>query len=199
VSQRVCGYLAVGMHDEAACKLAGISSSTFYRWRAAGQEAAVARADAIEAGRAVPKESALVTAQRGFWEATERAFGQQEAGYLQVIAAAATGGATFTEVRQEVEHVRLPGGRVEARVVRETRNEHTLRPTWQAAAWILERRHPERWALRGRLELSGPRGVAIEHQVNVGRATVEDPQVAAAVDKLLEDAIGHSETSDDAP
>ena len=138
--------------------MAGISTTTFYRWRTAGQEAAVARADAIEAGRAVAKESALVTAKREFWEATERALGQQEAGYLQVIAAAATGGATFTEVRREVEHVRLPDGRVEARVVRETRTEHVLRPTWQAAAWIIERRHPERWSLRGRLELSGPPG-----------------------------------------
>lgn len=32
---------------------------------------------------------------------------------------------------------------------------------WQAAAWRLERRHPERWGRRERLEHSGPRGGAI--------------------------------------
>ena len=38
----------------------------------------------------------------------------------------------------------------------------TSHPQWQADAWYLERKHPERWALRHRLEHSGPDGGPID-------------------------------------
>jgi hypothetical protein len=38
---------------------------------------------------------------------------------------------------------------------------------WQAAAWLLERRFPERWGLRHKLEHAGPKGGAIPLQLTV--------------------------------
>ena len=38
---------------------------------------------------------------------------------------------------------------------------------WQAAAWYLERRYPDRWGLRTRLEHSTPDGRPMEHTVRV--------------------------------
>lgn len=37
---------------------------------------------------------------------------------------------------------------------------------WQAAAWRLERKSPERWGRKDRVELSGKNGGAIEHRVS---------------------------------
>ena len=38
-----------------------------------------------------------------------------------------------------------------------------LAGTWQAAAWWLERRHPEDYALRSKVEMTGKDGGPIEH------------------------------------
>lgn len=38
---------------------------------------------------------------------------------------------------------------------------------WQAAAWRLERKSPERWSRKDRVELSGKGGGAIEHTATV--------------------------------
>lgn len=39
---------------------------------------------------------------------------------------------------------------------------NAAREAWQAAAWRLERRFPDRWGRKGKLELSGPSGGPIE-------------------------------------
>lgn len=47
---------------------------------------------------------------------------------------------------------------------------------WQAAAWWLERKHPERWAQQTKIkaELSGPNGTAIAISVEEARKVVLD-------------------------
>jgi hypothetical protein len=191
--------LELGMYAEPAAEACGISTTTFYRWRAEGEELAVARRVAAEQGGKAPTETALQTAQREFWEATEKAASRSEAAYLRQIAMAAAGGAKFTEVRRVIEHERGADGKITTRIVSQTETEKELLPTWTAAAWILERRQPDRWGRRERIEHSGPGGKPIETTVNAGRHAVENPQVSAAVDSLLDEAVGHHDSTEDRP
>lgn len=189
VSERICGLLELGMYPEQAAESCGISKTTYYRWRAEGEQAAVVRRVAEEAGEKPPAETPLVKAQREFWQASQKAMAGTEALYLRRIAEAAMGGATFTEVRRVVEHVKGPDGKVEARVTSETRTERNLMPDWKAASWILSRgRAKQRWAER--TEVSGPDGGPVESQINVGEAALEHESVGKAVDDLLADALG---------
>ena len=187
VTAKLCDLLAMGMYEEPACKAVGVSTATYYRWRAEGEEAAILVREAAEAGRARPKLTHLQEAQLEVWEATERARGMQEAAYLGIIAAAGRGGAEYTEGQRE--YVVENG---ERKLVSERSVTKHLTPTWTAAAWILERRQPERWARRERMELTGAGGGPVESNVNVGAMAVNDPTIGAAVDRLLEAAVGHS-------
>ena len=47
--------------------------------------------------------------------------------------------------------------------------ERAANETWQAAAWMLERKFPDRWGRRERTELSGPGGgpIQMEHDYDI--------------------------------
>ena len=53
--------------------------------------------------------------------------------------------------------------------------------TWQAAAWFLERSHPQRWGRLNRTEISGPDGGPIEAVVDLDRL---DAKLAALFDRV---------------
>ncbi|NOZ27976.1 MAG: transposase [Chloroflexi bacterium] len=108
VQEKICNFVRQGLTYEVAARAAGISESTFYRWRRRG-------------------EGARSGKFRQFWEALKKAEAEAESSLVQQIQKEARGG------------------------------------TWQAAAWILERRYPERWAKRDR----------VEHEHSVGDALAQ--------------------------
>lgn len=64
------------------------------------------------------------------------------------------------------------------------------RGTWQAAAWWLERTRPDRYALRGRVELTGEGGGPVEQvttvQVAIGRPAPALEEVGRTLAALIE-------------
>lgn len=95
VQEKVCEYVRQGLTYEVAARAAGISESTFYRWRERGEKARKGKF-------------------RKFWEALKRAEAEGEQALVRRILSASN-------------------------------------DTWQAAAWILERRYPDRWGRRDRV------------------------------------------------
>lgn len=57
--------------------------------------------------------------------------------------------------------------------------------TWQAAAWIRERKNPERWGRReaSKVEVSGPDGGPIELRATLGVDTVAIETLAASLER----------------
>lgn len=183
----LCNLLQLGTPTKFACEAVGVPERTFHRYMADGEELARDREAMQAEGRALPRLSAIQERKLAFLSAVQKARGRAVPSYLQQIAKAATGGGTAIEVTREYEQVTAADGTTTVRLVGEKRKEITLRPTWQAAAWWLERTHPDHFARMERRELSGPGGGPIEEtRVNVGKAAVESEAVGAAVDDLLE-------------
>jgi hypothetical protein len=60
----------------------------------------------------------------------------------------------------------------------------TTLPNWRAAAFILERRHPDRWTKKIRTEVSGPDGGPVKTE----DTTFDDPKRAKKVAELFDRA-----------
>lgn len=113
-----------GLSKEEAARFAGIHYDTFRRWE-------------IKADR---ERSGL---WHDFFEDVKKARAQLHADCLASIHKARRGGDKVEEVREVMKH---------GEVVERTTIRRVLGPQWQAAAWILERDCPERWARRTRVE-----------------------------------------------
>lgn len=60
---------------------------------------------------------------------------------------------------------------------------------WQALAWRLERKFPDRWGRRDRMEISGPGGGPVQvmqAQLDISRLMMENPDSARQVRALIE-------------
>ncbi len=84
----------------------------------------------------------------------------------------------FRVLRERTTRARAQARVAYAAVIRRAANEGD----WKAAAWFLERSEPEEWALKRRLEHSGPGGLAIRHETV---PDYSDPEVREAADVLL--------------
>jgi hypothetical protein len=111
-----------------AALLAGVDTNTVREWRARGE------------GRDTTRPQTPLYAT--FATALQKAEAANEARQIQVILDAAAGGMVIEESTTV-----FPDGRARSTIKR------TL-PQWQASAWYLERRYPERYALRNRLDIT---------------------------------------------
>lgn len=126
---------------ESAAASAGISRQTLHTWRKAG---ALARAKAA-LGQHLSRNERLYAA---FLDDLERAEEEAHLRALGTVQRAAGGGTVLTKTV-----TKTVGGKVVEKVVTETEQA----PQWTAAAWLLERRRQNDYALR-RLELTGAGG-----------------------------------------
>ena len=116
----LCGLIAEGHTQAAACAACGIHEDTFRSWKVRG---------------ATAKRGAFF----GFLEAVKRASAQWEQSHLDNIKAAATQPSISTK---HVVRIAPDGSETTETTTTETA------PVWTASAWLLERRVPDRYSRR---------------------------------------------------
>lgn len=188
--ERLVSMLALGTPVGIACDASGVSSRTYHRYIADAEELREAAERAEAEGLPAPKLNAIQQQKLALLASVEKARAEAVPRALAQIAQAAAGGAKEIEVVNEYTSVTHPDGTVTVELTATKRKERTVRGTWQAAAWQLERGWPEHFARTERHELSGPDGGPVESVVAIGAKALEDPAVQAGVDALLESAAG---------
>ena len=146
---KLAGYIASGLTNKDAIALSGIADRSFYRW----QEKAAADTEAGRTG----------TLHQRFAERIEQAQPLFKGSNLKVIRNAANSPSvekkTTTErlVDEDGNPVRTADGKA---VLKQTVVETERPPTWQPAAWLLERKFPDEFGRRlehaGRIDGDGP-------------------------------------------
>lgn len=116
---KICNGVRLGFTFKDAAMFAGVPERTFYDWK-------------VQAER--EGASPLF---KSFLHELKLAMVQGEAVLLKRIHDASSGGQTVTETRT----LRDKKGDI----IEETVATKTTPPLWTAAAWILERRHPDKW------------------------------------------------------
>lgn len=172
VRHKVLQALRGGNYLETAAAYAGISVSSLHKYLKLGRQ---------------PDADPLYAE---FAQAVDEAIAQSEVTEVALIRRAAT---------PQQSPVRDSDGSVvrddEGRVVMET----VHRGSWQAAAWLLERRAPGKWGRvdRQHVEVSGPGGGPIEHSLTVQTDVERIMALAASLQRRASDDILDAEVIDD--
>ena len=153
LQQRIIDAMHHGAYIETASAYAGINKETLYRWLKLGARA-----------RDVGKKSKFTA----FSNAIERAMADCELRDLETIGLFARG--LPVEVHHEKTTVDAHG-----HTSTETKVERRIERHWTAAAWRLERKHPERWGRK--MELSGPGGEPLKPAVVILPSNGRDPEL----------------------
>jgi hypothetical protein len=165
--EKICVAIRRGLGYEQSAMLGGIHYDTFNKWRLRA-EAELTRL-AQPGTRPRKQEAPFVD----FYEAVQRAEIEGELTNANIIDQAAKGGYTFTEIKVTRALDAASGGMM---ITEEVQTTKTVPPDWRAALAILERRHPDRWLRKQKVEATGPDGGAIPiTMVEVVRPVVDEP------------------------
>lgn len=193
VQEVVSRHLAIGGYVEDAAALAGVDARTVFEWIAQGkaelerregyekrwsEASLVARRGPGKKTRAPRKErrdaeklNDILLAQNEKYVSFARACWTQAAnataGMLASVSKAATGGSVVSVTTTE--HTREDG------TIERTTVERRAEPDWRAAAWRLERRHPQQFGRTQRVDVTGIIGVGAP----------SDPKVESAREWVL--------------
>lgn len=140
VQNTICRAVRAGLTLDLAAKAGRISYDTLNNWRKQGE------ADA---------EAGIDSEFFKFFEALDKAEIDAELKHAEIIAKAARGGAKVTETRKYVK-AELRGKETEPVIVEEKTSTilKVALPDWRASAFILERRHPDRWGQKQQVDLN---------------------------------------------
>lgn len=115
-TKRFCKSIEQGLTYKDSCHAAGISTSTFYVWKAKAADA--------KSGKYV-----------AFMDALKKAEVRAKFNLLQIIDDCALGGKTLTKTKIKKDK--------EGNILSKTVTITETAPIWQASAWLLERRFPD--------------------------------------------------------
>ena len=135
----ICDNIICGLTNHDSAVLAGVSEGSFYAWLKRG-EVETARLAMHPHSRPRKYEARYVE----FLKAVEKAKSQRKSLLLSRIQKAAKGGEQFTETKRT-----FKAGELTEEVI----TVKQMLPEWTAAAWLLERIHPQEFARRQRVDV----------------------------------------------
>ena len=159
VIKAVCDNITLGLSNHDAAVLAGIAEATFYGWLKRG-ELETQRVAETSRRQIRQRERPFVE----FLEAVKKAKSVRKQVLIGRIQKAAQGGTEYTETKTVHK-----GGKV----VEETITTKRLHPEWTAAAWLLERMHPDEFGRRQRVDVYDWRQEVVE-MLQAGAITPQD-------------------------
>lgn len=167
LTETICDHIASGLSNKDAIKMSGISDSIFYEWIARGERE---RRRVTEGnGRKIKKKEQPFV---DFSDKIKRAVPLRKKKLLDDIRAAAVGRREYTEVKTYYE-----GRKIKEKVVTVKEEQ----PSWQAAAWLLERLHFDEFGKRQRIDSYTWRDRIVEALKN-GRITPEQVKERFSMD-----------------
>lgn len=149
---KIITFIKAGQYQYTAAGVHGITRETLFNWVKRGRHSK----------RGIYRE---------FFHALQEAVAEGEARKLQVITRSANG---FPVEKTKEVYVADPDGDLK---LKEKVVEKTVRQEWAAAAWMLERMHPDRYGRRDKVEHTGDGGGPID--VNIRRE--DAAKVAASI------------------
>lgn len=153
IIDKIANAVRAGNYIETAAAYAGISKDSLYKWLKKGAKS-----------RNSPNPLSEDELYRSFSYAMEKALADSEAHDVAVIAQAARGGAIIGRKTITKHTVGDDGRPIETT----TTEEDLAAPVWQAAAWRLERKFPEKWGRRERIEHTTPSDEPLVVRVKYG-------------------------------
>jgi len=167
----IVAAVATGATVDVAAKAAGIGERTLIRWQKRGRE----ETERLTLADIDPEDEANVDPDEldywQLWRDVERARAESEVYLLGLIQEAAQG---YERTTRREKTITKPDGTVEMTVEEVT----TIERSWQAAAWKLERRYPDKYGRRTRHEVTGAEGGPVELDLGELRQ-----RVAASLDE----------------
>lgn len=162
LAAKVLAFVRAGSFANIAARASGIGESTYYRWLERGDACATEYDRLTE----IPvTEVRVLGKQRGLkcsrW------------GRARLIDAVLADEYAFWEFRESVKEAEAEAEISRLVTIQDAAGEH-----WQAAAWYLERKYPDRYARPIRQEVSGPAGGPIRI------AAMTDEELADARERL---------------
>ena len=190
--KQIVQAIELGNYIETAAAYAGINKSTLYEWLKRGQRE-IDRVERLMEKNPEKDFEDLVDPEEveyiHFSNAVERALAKAEFRDVATITQAAQGGKEMTEVTIKMEKYVDADGNIHEREIERSERTKKAMPSWQAAAWKLERRDPERWGRR-RVELTGADGAPLQGEGNVHIYLPDNGR------KLIKDEPGDTDTDD---
>lgn len=159
----VCDRIREGEHQETAALAVGIPKSSFFSWKAKGEEARSARDNGVP----VPPDRKIFVE---FVDAVDEARALAESRMIQAVQRAGIGGDVSSLREWEDDRGNLH------------REVYFVKPNVAAQTWWLERAFPAKYARR--LEVSGPGGEAIPVEVEVSARDLLRKKLGETAERL---------------
>jgi len=197
----IVGHLEKGVPDETACEYVGIAKSTFYNWLRWGRGFMAGG----EPGGTISVDEQDISLPRNgkkkfmdFLDAVTRARGTARVHAIDTLHEAIGGLETVTEIVESIEETRLTKDGKPYTYTRKVNKTITVEqpPDWRAAIEYLERRDPENWGKRQKMDIDGTLRLSEDVIRVLKQHDVDTSEVVRAFEDMVRAAAAANKSAD---